>query len=97
MKLAIDSVIATPEAKADGFGGHGARASADMVTQVSRRVRDQERVKPDAIWSSAYLPPKADRDIVSRRSDRRSLGAAAACLHGGLFAIAPAAPPRGAA
>ena len=39
MKLAIDSVIATPAAKADGLGGVQPARLADMVTQVSLGVR----------------------------------------------------------
>ncbi len=64
MKLAIESVIATPEAKADGFGGVRPARLTDMVTQVSSAFDLKNPVKAEGIFTEAYLPPKADRMIV---------------------------------
>jgi NitT/TauT family transport system substrate-binding protein len=66
MRLAIGSVIATPEAKANGVGGVLAPRLADMVTQVSSAFELKNPVKPEAIFSDAYLPAKADRMIVPK-------------------------------
>ncbi len=63
MKLAIDSVIATPEAKADGLGDVKPARMNDMVTQVSAAFDLKNPVKADAIYSGAYLPPRADRMV----------------------------------
>jgi NitT/TauT family transport system substrate-binding protein len=63
MKLAIESAIATPEAKADGLGGVTPARLSDMVTQVSAAFDLKNPVKPDAIWSNAYLPPKSERMV----------------------------------
>lgn len=66
LKLAIDSVIATPEAKAEGLGGVKAARMNDMVTQVSAAFDLKNPVKADAVFSSDYLPAKADRMIFSK-------------------------------
>jgi NitT/TauT family transport system substrate-binding protein len=66
MRLAIDTVIATPTAKADGVGGVQSARLNDMVTQVSSAFDLKNPVKPDAIWSDAYLPAKAERMIVPK-------------------------------
>ena len=66
MKLAIESVIATPEAKRDGLGGVTQKRLDDMVTQVSSAFEVKNPVKPDAIFNSTYLPPKADRMVFGK-------------------------------
>jgi NitT/TauT family transport system substrate-binding protein len=66
MKLAIGSVIATPEAKANGVGGVLAPRLTDMVTQVSSAFELKNPVKPEAIFSDAYLPAKAERMVVPK-------------------------------
>jgi NitT/TauT family transport system substrate-binding protein len=66
MKLAIGSVIATPEAKANGVGGVLAPRLTDMVTQVSSAFELKNPVKAEAIFSDAYLPAKADRMIIPK-------------------------------
>ena len=63
MKLAIQSVIITPEAKADGLGAVQPARLNDMVTQVSSAFDLKSPVKADAIFNSAYLPAKADRMV----------------------------------
>ena len=63
MRLAIDTVVATPEAKADGFGGVQPARFADMVTQVSSAFEIKNPVKPEAMFTDAYLPAKADRMV----------------------------------
>jgi NitT/TauT family transport system substrate-binding protein len=66
MKLAIESVIATKEAKANGVGGVLAPRLSDMVTQVSSAFELKNPVKPEAIFVDTYLPPKADRMVVPK-------------------------------
>ncbi len=51
----------TPTAKADGFGGVQPARFADMVTQVTSAFEVKNPVQPEAIWTDAYLPAKADR------------------------------------
>ena len=66
LKLAIDSVIATPDAKADGLGAVKPARMNDMVTQVSAAFDLKNPVKADAVFNSGYLPAKADRMIFSK-------------------------------
>ena len=63
MKLALDSVVVTPEAKANGLGDVTPTRLADMVTQVSQAFEIKNPVKAEAIWSNAYLPAKQDRMV----------------------------------
>ena len=63
IKLAIDTVVATPEAKANGFGGVQPARFADTVTQVSSAFEVKNPVKPDTVFTDAYLPAKPDRMI----------------------------------
>ena len=66
MKLAIESVIITPEAKADGLGAVQPARLNDMVTQVSSAFELKNPVKAEAIFTEAYLPAKADRMIIPK-------------------------------
>lgn len=66
MKLAIETVIATPDAKANGLGGVTQKRLDDMVTQVTSAFEVKNPVKPDAIFNSSYLPPKADRMVFGK-------------------------------
>ena len=63
MKLALDSVIVTPEAKANGLGDVTPTRLADMVTQVSQAFEIKNPVKVETIWSNAYLPARQDRMV----------------------------------
>ena len=66
MKLALESVIVTPEAKANGLGDVTSARLADMVTQVSQAFEIKNPVKAEAIWSNAYLPAKVDRMVFAK-------------------------------
>jgi NitT/TauT family transport system substrate-binding protein len=63
MRLAIDSVIATPEAKANGVGDVVPARLGDMVTQVSSAFELKNPVKPENVWSGTYLPAKPERMV----------------------------------
>jgi NitT/TauT family transport system substrate-binding protein len=63
IRLAIDTVVATPTAKADGFGGVQTARFADTVSQVAAAFEVKNPVKPDAVFDASYLPAKADRMI----------------------------------
>ena len=63
MKLAIDSVIATPTAKSDGIGGVQPARLADMVTQVSSAFELKSPVTPHQVFDAGFMPAKADRMV----------------------------------
>ena len=81
MKLAIDSVIATPTARADGIGAVQPARLADMVTQVSSAFELKNPVTPEQVFNASFLPAKADRMVfpeVTARPREAARAAAAA-------------------
>ncbi|MBU1357167.1 MAG: ABC transporter substrate-binding protein [Gammaproteobacteria bacterium] len=64
LKLAIDTVINSPDARAEGFGVVNASRLALMASQVSDAFNTKTRVNPDAVWTSSMLPPAAELKIL---------------------------------
>jgi NitT/TauT family transport system substrate-binding protein len=66
LKLAIDTVINSPDARAEGFGQiKGPRLSL-MASQVSDAFNTKSRVNPDAIWNGSFLPTAKELDILPK-------------------------------
>ena len=65
LKLAIDSSIATADARAEGFGAISGPRLSLMASQVADAYTTKSRINPDAIWNGSFLPAAADRDIFS--------------------------------
>ena len=63
LRLAIDSAIATPDARAEGFGEVKGPRLALMASQVADAYATKSRINPDAVWTGSYLPSAAERDI----------------------------------
>jgi NitT/TauT family transport system substrate-binding protein len=66
LKLAIQGSIATADAKAEGFGEIREPRLALMASQVNDAFALKERLDPARIFNSSFLPPKAERDILSK-------------------------------
>jgi NitT/TauT family transport system substrate-binding protein len=66
LKLAIDTVINTPDAHSEGFGQINAGRLALMASQVSDAFATKTRVNPDAIWNGSMLPPAAELNILKK-------------------------------
>jgi NitT/TauT family transport system substrate-binding protein len=66
LRLAIDSVIATPSAKAEGLGAVTPQRLADMVTQVSAAFELKNPVRPEQVFTPAFLPPKSERMVFAK-------------------------------
>jgi NitT/TauT family transport system substrate-binding protein len=64
LRLAIDAVVASPDARAEGFGVVVPGRLALMASQVSDAFATKTRVDPTAVWSDAYLPPKAELAVL---------------------------------
>ena len=64
LKLAIDTVINSPDARAEGFGQVNAGRLALMASQVSDAFNTKTRVSPDAVWNGSFLPSKAELNAV---------------------------------
>ncbi|MGI9135133.1 MAG: ABC transporter substrate-binding protein [Rhodoferax sp.] len=67
LKLAIDTVVNSPNARAEGFGQVSAPRLALMASQVSDAFNTKTRVNPDAVWSSAFLPGKTELAVLPKK------------------------------
>ena len=64
LQLAIDTVINSPDARAEGFGQiKGPRLSL-MASQVSDAFATKTRVNADTIWNGSFLPTVAELNVL---------------------------------
>ena len=67
LQLAIDTVINSPNARAEGFGQvNGPRLSL-MASQVSDAFNTKTRVNVDTVWNGSFLPGKAMLDVLPKK------------------------------
>jgi len=67
LKLAIDTVINSPDARAEGFGQiKGPRLSL-MASQVSDAFGTKTRVNPELVWNGSFLPSAAELNILPNK------------------------------
>jgi len=64
LKLAIDTVINSPDARAEGFGQINPGRLSLMASQVSDAFGTKTRVNPELVWNGSFLPPKAELNAV---------------------------------
>ena len=64
LRLAIDAVIASPDARAEGFGQVTAPRLALMASQISDAYATKTRVRPDAVWNGSFLPTAAELNVL---------------------------------
>ena len=64
LRMAIDAVVASPDARAEGFGVVVPGRLSLMASQVSDAFATKTRVDAAAVWTDAYLPAKADLNIL---------------------------------
>jgi NitT/TauT family transport system substrate-binding protein len=64
LRMAIDAVVASPDARREGFGMVVPGRLALMASQVSDAFATKTRVNPDAVWTDAFLPSKAELNIL---------------------------------
>ena len=66
LRLAIESSIATADARAEGYGAIAGPRLALMASQVADAYATKSRVNPDAVWNGNFLPSAAERDIFAK-------------------------------
>ncbi len=67
LRLAIDTVVNSPDARTEGFGQvKGPRLSL-MASQVSDAFNTKTRVDPSAVWDASFLPSAAELNILPAR------------------------------
>jgi NitT/TauT family transport system substrate-binding protein len=64
LRLAIDSVINSPDARAEGFGQVNPGRLALMASQVSDAFNTRSRVKVDDVWNGSFLPSRAELNVL---------------------------------
>jgi len=64
LRLAIDAVVASPDARAEGFGAVVPGRMALMASQVSDAYGTKTRIDPAAVWTDALMPGKAELNIL---------------------------------
>jgi NitT/TauT family transport system substrate-binding protein len=64
LRLAIDAVVASPDARAEGFGAVVPGRMALMASQVSDAFGTKTRIDPAAVWTDTLLPSKAELNIL---------------------------------
>ena len=64
LRMAIDAVVASPDARREGFGVAVPGRLALMASQVSDAFNTKTRIDPGAVWTDAFLPAKADLNIL---------------------------------
>ncbi|CAN6484084.1 unnamed protein product [Victoria cruziana] len=64
LKMAIDTVVASADARKEGFGQVNPGRLSLMASQVSDAFGTKNRVDPAAVWTAALLPPAAELNIL---------------------------------
>ncbi len=62
--LAIDSVVASPDARKEGFGQINPARMSLMASQVSDAYATKTRIDPAAIWNGSMLPSAAELNVL---------------------------------
>ncbi|MDO8252462.1 MAG: ABC transporter substrate-binding protein [Rhodoferax sp.] len=67
LQLAIDTVINSPDARAEGFGQALGPRLTLMASQVSDAFATKTRVDAGAVWNGSFLPPAAELNILPKK------------------------------
>jgi len=63
LRMALDAVVLTADARSEGFGAVHPPRLALMASQVADVFATRERINPDAVWNGGFMPPAAERNI----------------------------------
>jgi NitT/TauT family transport system substrate-binding protein len=67
LKMAINDVVASPDAYTEGFGQVNPARMSLMASQVSDAFATKTRVNADAVWNGSFLPAKAELNVLPVR------------------------------
>lgn len=67
LQLAIDTVINSADARAEGFGQAKPGRLSLMASQVSDAFNTKTRVNPDDVWNGSFLPSAAELNILPKK------------------------------
>jgi NitT/TauT family transport system substrate-binding protein len=66
LRMAIDSVVSTADAKAEGFGEISAPRLSLMASQVADSFNTKERINADKVWNGSFMPSKEVRAVFKK-------------------------------
>ncbi|GAB2457097.1 ABC transporter substrate-binding protein [Comamonas humi] len=64
LQLAIDTVVNSADAHAEGFGQVSPTRLSLMASQVSDVYATKTRIRPEAVWNGSLLPTAAERNVL---------------------------------
>jgi NitT/TauT family transport system substrate-binding protein len=64
LRMALDAVVASPDARAEGFGQLALPRLTLMASQVSDAYGTKTRVDATAVWNGSFLPAAAELNIL---------------------------------
>lgn len=64
LRMALDAVVASPDARAEGFGQLSLPRLTLMASQVSDAYGTKTRVDATAVWNGSFLPTAAELNIL---------------------------------
>ncbi len=64
LAMAIDAVVASPDARREGFGQINPGRMSLMASQVSDAYGTKNRVDPAAVWNGTMLPSAAELNVL---------------------------------
>ena len=64
LQLAIDTVVNSADARAEGFGQAKAPRLTLMASQVSDAFNTKTRVNADSVWNGSFLPSAAELNVL---------------------------------
>jgi len=64
LQMAVDAVVASPDARKEGFGQAVPGRLALMASQVSDAFGTKTRIDPAAVWNPSMLPSSAELNIL---------------------------------
>ena len=67
LQLAIDTVINSPDTRAEGFGQLKGPRLTLMASQVSDAFATKSRVNPEAVWNGSFLPTVAELNVLPKK------------------------------
>jgi len=67
LRLALDTVVASADARAEGFGRINPARLSLMASQVSDAYQTKTRIDVTKVWDGSYLPEASVLDVLPKR------------------------------
>ena len=67
LQLAIDTVVNSADARAEGFGQAKPGRLSLMASQVSDAFNTKTRVNADDVWNGSFLPSATELNILPKK------------------------------